>query len=317
MAVLGVLLSHFWLEHFEFGHLGVRLFFVLSGFLITSQLLDGPPLAQFYLRRSARLLPAFYAAILLAWVGDIYGFRETWPWHVAQFTNLYVALNEGWGPVWPVGHFWTLNVEAQFYLIWPLAILLISKSKHVAIIWLMIAIGPSYRAFILANDIHELYFLLPFAQFDALGMGALLAVAPKSRVLNCGFLGLPFAIGGVLSFYFDSSVWVEQTFELFALLLLAPLVAAAFQGRLWLSGRILPDIGKISYGIYLYHEIFYAIALRYFELPLSFATFLVISCCTVAISWVSFHYFEAPVRDILNRKISEYYQGGSAGKASS
>lgn len=314
IAVFGVLLSHFWLRHIELGHLGVRLFFVLSGFLITRQLLSKPPLTVFFSRRAARLLPAFYLALMLAWFLDIYGFRATWPWHVGQVTNVYVALQKSWGPVWPVGHFWTLNVEAQFYLLWPLVLLAIPKRRHLVLVAAMIAVGPLFRAFILASGRHELYFVLPPAQFDALGAGALLAMAPQAPFFRYGIFGLPFAIGGVLFYFLDGTAWMSELFELLTLLLLVHLVKAAYEGRLWLPDQIFPDIGRISYGIYLYHEILYGAIVRGYELPLGFTTFLLMTSLTMILSWASFHFFEAPIRNRLNRILDKRQRGVRVGQ---
>jgi peptidoglycan/LPS O-acetylase OafA/YrhL len=127
LAVGGVLVTHFmWflepIQTMELGRTGVRLFFVLSGFLITRILLDyrsrmsvGEAARHFYWRRFLRLAPPFYLAVTVALILNLANMREDWPWHVFYLSNFLLAAR---GSVEPVGHLWSLAVEEQFYLVW-------------------------------------------------------------------------------------------------------------------------------------------------------------------------------------------------------
>src|ERR1700730_7417958 len=109
-AVFGVLGSHYWLKESLLGHFGVRLFFVLSGFLITSILLQRGSTLAFYARRAARLWPAFYLCLAFALLLDLDGYRTSWKWHAAQLTNIFLSRHGTWDLAWPAAALWSLNV---------------------------------------------------------------------------------------------------------------------------------------------------------------------------------------------------------------
>src|SRR5438874_1438183 len=133
-AVFGVLIQHF--LSFEMpGFLGVRLFFVLSGFLITGLLLDsrnlvesglstyGEQLKRFYARRMLRLYPPLLVFIAVCLVLDLGRMRSDWPWHATYLSNVYLIFIRPRQNLFPVHILWTLSIEEQFYLAWPLFIL--------------------------------------------------------------------------------------------------------------------------------------------------------------------------------------------------
>ena len=133
-AVLAVLFTHFWRYDSELGELGVRLFFVLSGFLLTSILLRQREkaaefrlsrrrvLGDFYARRILRIWPIYYAALFGALLLGAEGVARTFGWHALFGSNILFFLEQSWTP--PVAaHLWTLSVEEQFYLVLPLAAL--------------------------------------------------------------------------------------------------------------------------------------------------------------------------------------------------
>ncbi|HUQ07759.1 MAG TPA: acyltransferase [Kofleriaceae bacterium] len=134
----------------DFGYLGVRVFFVISGFLITSLLLaeqektGSISLKGFYARRAWRIFPAFYtfvAAMVLAWLmgsivlhlGDI----------VAAVTY---TMNYHYDRSWELGHIWSLSIEEQFYMVWPAMFLIGGPRRVVPISLAMMAIAPCLRA---------------------------------------------------------------------------------------------------------------------------------------------------------------------------
>jgi peptidoglycan/LPS O-acetylase OafA/YrhL len=136
-AVAGVLYSHFWQEESGAGHLGVRLFFVLSGFLITGILLSLRPTATsggtalrglsiFYVRRAIRIWPAYFLLLGTAISLNLQNIRDTALWHALFASNILFSLRNEYVP-WVTAPWWSLSVEEQFYLVWPFLMLLPPK----------------------------------------------------------------------------------------------------------------------------------------------------------------------------------------------
>ncbi|TIS79978.1 MAG: acyltransferase, partial [Mesorhizobium sp.] len=225
VAVTLVLYAHFLAPNGTsfLGHLGVRLFFVLSGFLITRLLLDardgnafasGPALRAFYARRVIRIFPPYFAVLALVWLTNLEQSSSSLAWHALYLSNFWYALRNDWNP-WLLCHFWSLSIEEQFYLAWPLIVLLAPRRRIEAITIGVILFSFAYRFYwpltanpALARD------LLPPASMDALGCGALLAVrrARSADVPRWMRLGWPaFAVVFLLVVWSDpgpaNSAW--------------------------------------------------------------------------------------------------------------
>ncbi|MGY4607005.1 peptidoglycan/LPS O-acetylase OafA/YrhL [Bradyrhizobium sp. USDA 4474] len=287
LAVLAVLFSHFWVPWSEAGKLGVRLFFVLSGFLITKLLLERPNILTFYGRRACRLLPAFYLALAIAVVMNLPEMRATWKWHFAGLTNIRIYLRQRMGEAWAADHLWSLDVEWQFYLVWPLVVLLTPRRLLPYVLGGVFAIGPLYR-FFATEDVMG---TLPYTSMDALAAGSLLAVyrAQAGPVYMVGLVGAPFVVWGL----FDSNdaTTFGSTFAF------AAVVLAGWHGVLKiLEGRLLVQLGGISYGVYLYHLFIWALLYPIGGLDPGPRAFFVLSALTIAVAWISHTYFETPVR---------------------
>jgi peptidoglycan/LPS O-acetylase OafA/YrhL len=194
VAVGGVLFAHFVpaghplaaLHWLPWGDLGVQLFFVLSGFLITGILLGCQrevdagrqsvafSLRQFYVRRCLRIFPAYYLTLGLTSLSLWPIVRETLPWHAGYASNFYLASLGAWRDT--VSHLWTLSVEEQFYLLWPLVVLLVPRRRLLRVVIGVVVAAPLFRLATFAAGAPELWrvVLLPSCM-DALGLGALLA----------------------------------------------------------------------------------------------------------------------------------------------
>jgi peptidoglycan/LPS O-acetylase OafA/YrhL len=303
IAVAGVLVSHYWLKESGFGHLGVRLFFVLSGFLITSILLQGGSTLAFYGRRAARLWPAFYLCLALALVLHLGGYRTTWMWHAAQMTNVLASLRGRWGVPAPTAALWSLNVEEQFYLIWPLVIAVTPRRALPVVLGVIILLGPLYRVFAVAHDFNEVaLYALPPASLDALGAGALMAVWPSKVFYWLGAVCAPILILTVVPVLYGG--WSSELLEFGLVPVFCALVLGGYRGAFKpLGWSPLPALGRISYGIYLYHLPVWAVAMRLGVPARGPITLVVCSVATTVIAWLSYTVVERPIREAVGRRL--------------
>lgn len=351
-AVLGVLVSHFWtpkglpwlFADMDFGWLGVKLFFVLSGFLITGILVDGRQLTevtnltpsqfikQFYIRRLLRIFPIYYLVITIALIINIEPGREIWGWLVSYTSNIYITIHNTW--IGYFSHFWSLAVEEQFYLIWPCLIIFLPRKWVPHFILLAICIGPLYRFWayqtyrfeISPFDFKAATFTL--ANLDSLGMGAMLAYFWRTKltmatiqksltslVLPSGLL-LYIVTLVLYHYHIKPSVFFALN-DFSASLIFTWLIGSAGHGFNGITARFMtiPSfvyLGKISYGIYVYHYFMPLLILPFFDaVNLSyqgpgFINFVISSLLTLGIASLSWHLIELPLNNFKNR--FQYYK---------
>ena len=311
IAVLGVLNIH-WLMKFGIGGIGgVILFFVLSGFLITTILLNEKyklssnsgsrfsVIKNFIVRRTLRIFPIYYLYILFfCFAGDPY-IRLHWPWYFSYCSNIYFFKIQSMDTAL-YNHTWSLAVEEQFYLFWPWLILFVPRKNESKLIISMILFAVLVRVVLVMNDMSALNNIsLTPSILDAFGLGALLAYLR----LNAGALGkfdrfyvllknnylffifIPLGISFYL-FYSKSqlAMWLFPVFfplvySLFSMSFIYK-AAVGFTGyaRYFFDNNIILYIGKISYGIYLYHK-----AVPWFYKWVCFKTGLVFPVNTIAV----------------------------------
>lgn len=319
IAVMAVLYSHFWAIDSEFGQLGVRLFFVLSGFLLTRILLRESAQAQrtaipqqrvlfdFYVRRILRIWPAYYFALIAAVALGASAVQRTFAWDAVFATNILIFREQEWYPLM-TGHLWTLSVEEQFYFALPLVVLLVPRKLLKPFLVACIGAAVLFRGVICVLDIpRDFYIVLPIAQLDALAGGALLALIQqrRGRIAWQALLAwsLPLALLGAVARVHGS---IHYTFVVAAYVLpMAALVSGAdadtdgWLGKL-LSHRPLITLGRISYGVYLYHMFIAAGVDAWMGsagravLPPGPLRFAVLSCLTIAAAAVSWRLIERP-----------------------
>ncbi len=280
-AVLPVLLFHLKVPGFGLGWGGVQLFFVLSGYLITGILLESKPqphfFRNFYVRRSLRIFPIYYAlllAILAVAVARSLPFDDA-AWFFTYLQNYRLGL-DNFGPRFPLlfNHTWSLAVEEQFYLLWPLATWLLSRRRLGQLAVALVVVGAVARLLFVALGARQSLIFTPLvSQVDALGAGASLAILRRSGVergtlirLSTLALGLggAYIVGflawrGVDVFYAE---WARTALDTLLWSALALASAGAVGLTICLPGtplgallrqRPLVYIGRISYGLYLYH----------------------------------------------------------------
>jgi peptidoglycan/LPS O-acetylase OafA/YrhL len=338
LAIIGVLISHFaygehWLiENAQWGRFSVDLFFVLSGFLITQILLryrDNSHsfkdvmthLKVFYGRRSLRIFPIYYLTILIAALLGYAPIREFLFWHLTYTLNIAIFLSPT-SQFAASHHFWSLAIEEQFYLIWPLVVLLTPPKWLRYAIFAFIAIGVISRMtpiFIPGFSLDPLV----NTRFDLFGFGALLALYRYQPLLFAKekfFLlvasvtsGLPLVILVMTNgFSFKLGPMTNVLVEFGIALFFMAVIDNAAQERPW---RILAPlgwtpvryIGKISYGIYLFHPFVKLIILYLFVAfniqvpPTSLGQFLLFSSGSILIASLSWHFFEHPINSLKER----------------
>jgi peptidoglycan/LPS O-acetylase OafA/YrhL len=266
VAVLMVVAHHCNVPFFAGGSYGVDVFFVLSGFLITSILIDGRSLGTFYVGRAKRLIPALslMLAAYLAAAPFVPAFVH--PWEDAAATALYlqdyVVPTRAWAS--PLGHTWSMAVEAQFYLVWPLVVRWLLRRTRPMV---FLILGLLYAAITVGRiviygetgDWGGAYFPL-HAHASGLVLGSMLAFAP-SGFAKSPWLGSAGVLGLVALCALPAYGWTVRALGLMGGITLAevasvPLLAALLHPS-WLTKAFATDplrrVGVISYGVYLWH----------------------------------------------------------------
>jgi len=288
LAVLFVIYSHYVPKQYhgmvEWGVLGVQLFFVLSGFLITGILLkvrDGVDsvasrrfaLKGFYARRFLRIFPLYYVVVFAVTIFGIHLARETFWYNVTYSSNIYYFLKQEWtGPCVP---FWSLAMEEQFYCVWPWIILYVPP-KYLMRVVVMIA-AWAVVARIIVNVIRpdlQLVVFFPLAACDALGGGALLAMTAarvnqrKAAVLICSLFGvLLWSLTHCITLGERwGALWSGLTHTAIVMICIGVVGYLAGGGpsilpRL-LSKPFIVGIGVISYGLYVMHNFAFILAFK-------------------------------------------------------
>jgi len=327
VAVFLVFIHHWTNLHLDTGQLGVQLFFVLSGFLITGILLDlrgnsadvgqskMVSLRQFYGRRFLRIFPLFYGTILLLYIFDLALIREVIGWHVTYLSNVGFALNGEF--IGRTSHFWTLAVEEQFYLVWPLIILSVPRRALLPTIAAAIILAPLARSafYLSGNSTFVTYNLWPVSNLDTLGFGGLLALLirredwpavwlPKMKYLLA--LGLVVYAGIQLTNWAGTLEAISMFRQTALALILGWVIIRAADGFGGLVGSFLEwkpilYLGQISYGLYVFHnfapDVLRRVAgfLGYEPLDVGLLRFVLSFILTVTVSAASWHSFEKPI----------------------
>ncbi|HWB62820.1 MAG TPA: acyltransferase [Chitinophagales bacterium] len=349
IAVLLVIIDH-WLppndplKVLPYGFMGVNMFFVLSGFLITSILLKSHDAIQegkmtaghafkiFYIRRTLRIFPVYYLLliIILLFAPNIFDqVPGSKPWFFLYASNIYFYLKKTWaGGLSPL---WSLAVEEQFYLIWPLIILFILHRRHIFKLMIAFVVGALLLRIAMEFSPEIIrrqgsYVILTPACVDAFGMGALLSLyyADKSkfsafkRLFN--YLSPVTLVVFILSVtflnYYQAIIYRTCISILSVWLLIYLLDEQKWVTRNFFGNTAMVYIGKISYSIYLFHDFipwFYQSLGKYFHDNGLFIPFihrsilpfiggykqnLLYFAFLLALSSLSWYLFEKPINNL-------------------
>lgn len=311
----------------ENGRHGVSLFFVISGFLISTLLLREQQkwgvisLGAFYRKRAARLLPLYYAVLALHMVVvfafDVFTpqgeqlFRDKLPSYLFYYSNWLPTATEG-----PFFYAWSLAVEEQFYLCFGLLLFLFPRRAVVALAAGALALKFAIFQSIGAVDVHSTVWRIVFSYQEPILLGVLLgfalncraiheraarwlhsrALATSTWVLLAGWL--------VLHPIQTQSTWDAQV--LFALMTLAVAFCAVRPSTRWLEGPVLTQIGKVSYGIYLMH---WLVLVGVYRVVPGLSAFpgvdvLITMVVVVVLASVVYRYLESPIIACAKRSAS-------------
>jgi peptidoglycan/LPS O-acetylase OafA/YrhL len=356
-AVLAVMIVHFpWMAaprhvlldrlHLQpvtqYGWVGVDLFFVISGFLITGILLDSKDSSHyfrnFYARRALRIWPLYYAVLCAVFCFYVFGrphssgaenLKWGWPYYILYIQNFFLFDNAV--PLLAVT--WSLAVEEQFYITWPLVVLLCRPGRVRSIVFTLLLASPVIRL-ILDRTVGN-YPTITFGRMDGILFGSLLALWFRSETFSLSRLrkwaSVMLVVGGIASVYLlttsrnagQHSILVYSALPV----VFAGLVCFAAADSLlprpvykFLTNPVLSFVGKISYGLYLlhplaYHTYYFLISKSH--LPLDRDTFIQDTVAFVGelglaflFASASWYFFEQPILR-LKKKFSKYDRVGA------
>ena len=326
LAVLPVLFFHAGFPGFSGGFVGVDIFFVISGFLITGILLKEHSEKQysiisFYERRARRLLPALFAVLfftsLVAFIimppAELLLYGKSLFATLAISANTYFQVTLNYFSVsaeyLPLLHMWSLSVEEQFYVVYPIILSLIFLRTGVktsaAITLLLMALSFSTMLMVMANNQFSLgFYSLPTRAWELL-MGALLAHyvhrLPQSGPINewASFAGLALIIYSISQFESTSSFPNASALlpTIGTMLILGFTRSTTWVGRNILTRKPMLWIGLISYSLYLWHQPLFAFCRLISGEHPSATAFVIASVVSMFLAYLTYRYIETPFRN--------------------
>ena len=324
-AVLPVILFHADFGFFSGGYIGVDIFFVISGYLITSIIVSDLEdnrfsILKFYLRRARRLLPALYlvmlSSIVIAWLwlpnGDMKSFSQSIVSSTLFSSNILFWLQSGYfdtsAELKPMLHTWSLAVEEQYYFLVPVLLVCLWKFGKIAYLLSALAI-LSVASLLCAAHFVELYpnsaFFFLHTRFWELGIGAVLAVLIRNRktmevehwrgnILSfIGFIAIVLSV-----FLFDRTTPTPSFYTLIPTIGTALIIAYAVPNTVVnniLRWKPIVFIGLISYSLYLWHQPVIAFARHRFLGDISDITVYLFPLI-FALAYFSWRFVEKPAR---------------------
>ncbi|MBI3233180.1 MAG: acyltransferase [Bacteroidetes bacterium] len=329
LAAIGVLISHVFLAQHHFGltktgslpigRYGVTIFFTLSGFLITYLLItekektSSIKLFPFYIRRILRIWPLYFGFLALCIGSYIFVFNIE-PEHI-NYIFLFVfflpniAFNLNLYPQ-STSHLWSIGIEEQFYIFWPLVISKISNLKRFIYIFIIGLIALKIIAILISNATHikAIESIFSSLKYDCMAIGALFALnINNKRLLQLVQRFNLYIIVAFLLFYFGS--FFLPVVEIFSILnddVISMLTGLFIYTQIFsksshqiLEWKIIKYLGKISFGIYVFHPLILAffeyILYKKPELQFPNITILILSVIisTIAVSSISYYGYES------------------------
>lgn len=326
VAVLPVVFFHGGIQGFQGGYVGVDIFFVISGYLITTIIRenlsnDDFSAAIFYERRARRILPALF---LVMFVSLVFGSRALMPDDLKNFgqslvattlfsNNILLAITSGYWDLAsefkPLLHTWSLGVEEQYYVVTPILLLLLWRTKSPSKnTWLTLAtlFIASISSMIILSKIAPRweFYSLPTRAWEIL-LGALAALylqhvkrnrPPQLFADTAGMLGLSFIIMAIFTFS-ESTPSLLMTLPTMGALLIILFVSNPGITYSILASRTMVFIGLMSYSIYLWHQPVFAFTRAISRREPQWYVFAALVPLILLLSYGSWRLVEKPFRD--------------------
>ncbi|MFT6260402.1 MAG: peptidoglycan/LPS O-acetylase OafA/YrhL [Bermanella sp.] len=325
LAVLLVVIFHAGFDFIPGGYIGVDVFFVISGFLITGIIKvdlmnERFSFSNFYKRRIQRLMPALFLVLLVTTIiaffillpQDFSSYGRSVIAVVLSLSNVYFWRENGGyfdGNVQeiPLLHTWSLSVEEQFYLVWPLFMVLTAKYLEKKIyLWMLLAItflGVWFSQWVSEITFGAAYYLLPTRAFELL-MGSILALSwNRLPILPVILMNILSSLG--ISLIIGSAIYLDESSSFPGYNAAIPALGTVlllYTGRSknsivndFLSLSPIVWVGLISYSLYLWHWPV-VVFIRYMGIELTTGVSCLIVILSVLLGWLSWKYVEIPFR---------------------
>ncbi len=315
-AIILVMLAHLGgsrAAEYQTGLWGVHLFFVLSGYLITIRFLASDSrswqwYAVFLARRAARIIPVYFLCLLLLWLIDPEGMSSRWKdlfFFYANYSPVYQRLD-----LTPFTHFWSLSLEVQFYILWPLLLLLVPGKPMYRLLLAFSCMLLCYSQFYLdlIPGLTAYRWVGLFPQGFSLFMGAMGAFILKNKTINLKSTGQEWMMAvGLVLIVLWGGWWKYIAVPVCYLYWILNGSAASTNPSIFqtiLSSRPLAYIGRISYGLYIFHVPIYC-TLRSYSSMQGIALSLLTVVLSILLASLSFHWLEMPVISWSRRRFKQ------------
>lgn len=322
IAVLAVIFFHFGI--LPYGYLGVDIFFVISGFLITNIIYqeiqeDRFSIAQFYMRRIRRILPL---SLFIVTVALAIGYFTMLPDDLENLAQSVVATNgfsnnilqaittkNYWDVVndyKPLMHTWSLGIEEQYYFLYPLIFLALGRKYIKAILPIIVVLTlVSVGLYSMPQfEDHEKFYYLPFRFFE-LSIGAIAAIILKNKLIDGRWITLSLLL--LIFILFGIGAYMPESLLIPITVVLSAFVLSSHNSNRMLTKSILENktfifLGKISFGLYLWHQLLLSFTRYIFIQELEYLHLALIFVGTVVLSTVTYYWIEQPFRN--KKKVS-------------